>query len=463
MKLNAPNPIIINNEKDFSISNLLNEYEEHKNICVLAGQVQSGKTKWIIDIIKTAFSKFKYDYIFYLSGINTPLFNQSNDRLHIEKQKYHDNLNDIKDEYIGCHVWSVLKEDSWLNNMHKLIKEINNKNKKILIIDDESDYASVNSNNKEPSKIYKLIIDSYDEIINGGILYVTATPWANILNSKTKTLPNMVYTLPINKEYTGLEFFNNKDDFYIVNDSDNYKDQIRFSFCFWLLKTFMFNKEYPNEKSDLLIYLSECTDDHDIYGNYIKHLLQDLKFISDNYSILRHELFNINEQYNLNINFSEFESFIKNNKDNIEEPLIFNFEGKKNNNVMQIYKESDKLMKIIIGGRFLSRGFTYENLLTECFYYVSKNEIAADTVLQRCRWFGYRTCNGKNKINRAKYMNLITSQKIKDVFYELEKLNNTLTENKNGIGIQFTKFEKEVKRIENTIAKNIGGTSYAKK
>ena len=130
---------------------------------------------------------------------------------------------------------------------------------------------------------------------------------------------------------------------------------------------------------------------------------------------------------------------------------------------MQIYKESDKLMKIIIGGRFLSRGFTYENLLTECFYYVSKNEIAADTVLQRCRWFGYRTCNGKNKINRAKYMNLITSQKIKDVFYELEKLNNTLTENKNGIGIQFTEFEKEVKRIENTIAKNIGGTSYAKK
>lgn len=52
------------------------------------------------------------------------------------------------------------------------------------------------------------------------------------------------------------------------------------------------------------------------------------------------------------------------------------------------YKPTDfEFCKIIIGGNMMSRGFTVEGLTTVYFGRCSKQ---ADTLLQMCRWFGYR-------------------------------------------------------------------------
>lgn len=455
---NIPEILETNKKSDnFSIYNILNEFENKKDIVVLAGQVQSGKTKWIIEIIKQAINQFNYDHIFFISGTNTPLFEQSNIRLSDEAIKFKTKLtNDVQ-------VYSVLKETKWLNKMNNLISSLTYKSKKILIIDDEGDYASINASKDdgESTKIHELIINAYKEILGrGGIIYVTATPFANCSNLNSQFLPKCIYTLPINDDYTGLEFFNNLHNFYICYEENNYLNQIRFSFCFWLLKSYLFFKEYPNEKSDFLIYISEEKKDHEKYWRYVNQLINDLQFVKYNEeSIITNLCYKINENYQLKIDMIDFFNFIKLNQTNIEEPLIFNSIGKDESFFK--YKNSNKKMKIIIGGKFLSRGFTYDNLLTECFYYIAKNQWAADTILQRCRWFGYRKKNRYSEIDRYKYMNLITNSKIKKIFIEIEKYNQLITKNKNGMWINFPEMNQSIIEIEKNL--NVKGTSYAKK
>jgi hypothetical protein len=45
---------------------------------------------------------------------------------------------------------------------------------------------------------------------------------------------------------------------------------------------------------------------------------------------------------------------------------------------------------IIIGGHLVSRGYTFEKLYTTVMFNEPKEKNAADTLLQRARWFGYR-------------------------------------------------------------------------
>ncbi|MEG1009831.1 MAG: Z1 domain-containing protein [Clostridia bacterium] len=72
--------------------------------------------------------------------------------------------------------------------------------------------------------------------------------------------------------------------------------------------------------------------------------------------------------------------------------------------------------EIIIGGVMLSRGVTFENLITELI--VNDVEtVYVDTLLQRCRWFGYR-----NKI--SKYMKIILPTRVHDALKIAKKYVN---------------------------------------
>ncbi|MDE6082549.1 MAG: Z1 domain-containing protein, partial [Malacoplasma sp.] len=65
---------------------------------------------------------------------------------------------------------------------------------------------------------------------------------------------------------------------------------------------------------------------------------------------------------------------------------------------------------VIVGGFMISRGFTFENLTTEFFLNVPKSDstkISVDTLLQRCRWFGNR-----KKDNRNKFLRIVMNKRI---------------------------------------------------
>jgi hypothetical protein len=95
-------------------------------------------------------------------------------------------------------------------------------NKRILLIDDESDYASVNNSRHEDkrSAISEIIEKIYEKSKICIFFQVTATPFANILSSAKY---DDIQMLMPNDEYTGSKFFLNKKNFYKLIDADKSK------------------------------------------------------------------------------------------------------------------------------------------------------------------------------------------------------------------------------------------------
>lgn len=357
------------------------EVKKEKILCV--GKVQSGKTRKIFKTIKYAFDKEGYDIIILLGGITNTLYNQTSKRLH----ESFDNEKNIKildknvfyDERFKV-IYNILKNKKVIENLLENINCTNLTNKKILIIDDECDYASVNNSNDEEnsSKIYDSISELFKRIHCGKILFVTATPFANILSNKSKILePERLILWSNSNEYTGLiEFDSIKKDVYKIIqsnkiDSTSWADSIKESLFFFIIQSIQ-KYHHDNEiKLEFLINISLIMKDHQTIFNIVSTMLKNIKNNLKSF---------YGENYLGELNFEEFKNafifFIENL--NLE---ILNSDNKINNN---------KNFNIFIGGNFISRGNTFENLICELIINSPQETIQVDTLLQRCRWFGYR-------------------------------------------------------------------------
>lgn len=422
---------------------LLSEFqnEEKNQIGILFGQVQSGKTKYIEKIIRLAFNEFKYDYIFFLSGNTSILQNQSYERLrdgsefmiYSKLNPHHANKKTI---------FALIKNTTNLNKIYSFISE--NTFSKILIIDDESDYGSINTSNiySEPKQIHKLLKKCFDLFTHNkcsGILQVTATPYGNLINSRN-LIGNVdfIYSLPINDEYTGLDYFNNIKDFYIsieeilalscFRESIYLKKQnkewklIFTAILIWLLKFHQMKIDKKEFKFDLVLFNSLLNDEHDKSSDIVKYLIgSENGFIN----IINNDL-TICEQFInlLKLDFST-NDFLNNLKNHLkEEPFIQILNSSQNENFQDVYKSNSKELNVLIGGMFLSRGNTYENLKVELISQ-TPDVICLDTLLQRCRWFGYRK-------EVAKYMAIIVSERVINALEQATYLNYHFIKNKNG-------------------------------
>ena len=160
----------INKTSDFHRKNLenifnSNSFKEHV-LCV--GQVQSGKTKNIENVIDYAI-KNKYKLIIVFSGITKILFNQTNARINnfdyaknIKFIEFIKNTNLIVSlENNDTVILSILKSSDSIATIFEEIDLINWENYKVLIVDDECDYASINISPDETSRIYDLISNLY--------------------------------------------------------------------------------------------------------------------------------------------------------------------------------------------------------------------------------------------------------------------------------------------------------------
>ncbi|MDE6473044.1 MAG: Z1 domain-containing protein, partial [Ureaplasma sp.] len=140
------------------------------------------------------------------------------------------------------------------------------------------------------------------------------------------------------------------------------------------------------------------------------------------------------------VSFEEFENIFQKLKNEINESLIVLNSNKNNDD--ECYVESD--LKIYIGGFLLSRGLTFENLLVEYFGY-TPDSITYDTLLQRCRWFGYRS----KLIN---HMKIICKEKTITYLKECEDCieyffnNNTL----NGAKFKLAELRNKISSIKKT-------------
>ncbi|MDE7221716.1 MAG: Z1 domain-containing protein, partial [Ureaplasma sp.] len=239
------------------------------------------------------------------------------------------------------------------NNIHILNK------KKILIIDDESDYASINtSRDKNQTKIYDLINKIYGELNNVGMLLVTATPFANIMTTKTTNQVSSIYTLKSPDEYTGISFFNNLDNFYLCNHSmldinlNELDKLILFSFFVWIYQSYCYFKENSNEKSTLLIYCSDEKNEHEKCKNIIYEQIVNFKgMYRSSFEKFIKNKYKINDQNEIN----KITKWIINQK---LEKQIFILNSDQKDELNLIENINNQKLSIVIGGVMLSRGIT---------------------------------------------------------------------------------------------------------
>ena len=201
---------------------------------LVLGNVQSGKTANMSGVISMA-ADLGYNFFIVLSGTIENLRNQTANRLYsdvkdtrnlnwrlVDRPNLKNNIADHKistfsleenarDRYLTV----CLKNKSRLENLIRWLYSDENKSRqlKILVIDDEADQASINTNNieeQDPTTINKLIrkLVNKDNVKAMNYIAYTATPYANILNETTGNSlypKDFIVVLPQSSDYIGPE------------------------------------------------------------------------------------------------------------------------------------------------------------------------------------------------------------------------------------------------------------------
>lgn len=358
--------------------------------------------------------------------------------------------------YNGTALFVVKKNKSVLNNLHKWLVENNTDHKTglidlpLLLIDDEADNASVNTNSeeKDPTAINKAIRNILNCFRQASYLGITATPFANIFinpdseeDEDTRDLfpKDFLTVLPTPELYIGTDkIFGNGDADDWDDDSTLQRVEGQYSDClipiqnkeqdsyfifkhkkelaedlydlppslmksirYFILATAVsdFRKDL-NEHRSMLVNVSRFTIVQNQVADLIDNYVTSIKYNVENYSQLPpDEAYRIASIASLKETWDEF------NLSEISkiswESLLANYLYKAVRRIevrsvnqqhgaasLNYYEYKNSGMRVIaVGGNSLSRGLTLEGLCTSYFY---RNTMMYDTLLQMGRWFGYR-------------------------------------------------------------------------
>lgn len=292
----------------------------------------------------------------------------------------------------------------------------------MLLIDDESDYASINTKEMEDPTIINKKIRKLISLFNKtSYVAYTATPYANIFidheASNTEVGEDLfpkdfIYLLEPPSNYLGAKhYFVDNPQNHIVNISD-YEDSFPLKHkkthiveglpkslleaisIFYLNVGIRHERGYVNNHNSMLIHVSRFTDVHIQVRNkidvFVKELNTSIKtrgglsFPFDNDELL----LNLKETFhkyfpNSSIGFSQILKRLLNNLDSF---LVKDIHSKTKTPLL--YRPDVPINAIVIGGTSLSRGFTLEGLSISYFL---RTTILYDTLMQMGRWFGYRS------------------------------------------------------------------------
>lgn len=318
---------------------------------------------------------------------------------------------------------------NWLKSQYK--NKI--KNHAMLMIDDESDYASINTKEEEdPATINKKLRALLEIFHKRTYVAYTATPYANIFidhqvegyndvfidkkikyaNISQDLFPNdFIYALDAPTNYFGARrIFLDPNRKYLIPLKDYPKDIpsdhdknfdvsiIPNSLC-EAVRVFILNIAIRNlrgqidKHNSMLIHATRFTNVHKSIGRKIGEYLQKIADDIVSYGMLSNAI-NLSENIN---NLKETFFKIYNNLEfNWNEVLvcvcktigtIVIREVHQSTSVPLEYRKDRVTNAIVIGGTSVARGYTLEGLSVSYFL---RNTIFYDTLMQMGRWFGYR-------------------------------------------------------------------------
>lgn len=320
----------------------------------------------------------------------------------------------------------IKKNVSTLKNLNNWLDRVGRKKKikdfGVLVIDDESDYASINTNEEEdPTSTNKGIRTLLSHFEKSSYIAYTATPYANILidhetdteNEGRDLFPkDFIFGLKAPNNYCGAEkiFIKEKSKFlrYIKEDEfleflpskhkssyiiDRHlpNDLIKAIITFYLNICIRKLKNQVGHNS-MLIHITRFTEVHGQIRLQVEDFCEKLNKIiltfiknknseKDNTLILLIKEIYLNEYKNM---FSWEE--IKDKLYDICKTVLICGEYMNSDRRIEYSQKNDSNI-IAIGGTSLSRGFTLEGLSVSYFV---RNSICYDTLMQMGRWFGYR-------------------------------------------------------------------------
>lgn len=362
---------------------------------VVYGEPQSGKTEMMI-CLTAKFLDLGYDFILHLLNDSVDLLGQNLGRFRDAGiAPTATNFTEIVDPVVKIqgqrHVVFAKKNGS---DLTKVINKIGSL-KRILIIDDEADFASPNAkvNSGERTKINDKITRLLSN--EGTYIGVTATPARLDLNNTFDNDSGRWVNFPPHSQYTGQDVFFPLDEpprYRLVQLPPNSDDP---KYARDALFRFMVSVAYLNNYSNgleqnysMLIHTSGIRADHKSDWAVINATLDVLKDkASSKFENYVHRIWELAGQVYPDADANRICAYIV---QNITRNSIVVLNSGRDKTGTTSATSPQTLFTIIIGGNIVSRGVTFDNLLSMYFTRDVKHKIQQDTYVQRARMFGSR-------------------------------------------------------------------------
>lgn len=266
--------------------------------------------------------------------------------------------------------------------------------KKLVIIDDEADYASPNSkiNSGDKTRINQLIHQLLEG--RGQYIGVTATPARLDLNNTFDNNTERWVDFDPHPAYVGQDFFFPQDG--IINyrlhqfdaDQGDERKELQTAIFHFLCGVAEQHQLGLIEKFTMLVHTSGKTSEHKEDYEVVEKTLSVLSNPNDpKLNAYAYKMLKIAENYNPTHPKSIVEFVLSNIHKNY---LVEINSTKKNANISDLLTPTS-LFSFGVGGNIISRGVTFDNLLSMYFTRSVKGKFTQDTYIQRARMFGNRS------------------------------------------------------------------------
>lgn len=361
---------------------------------VIFGEPQSGKTEMMIALNARLLDE-GFKIIINLLTDSVDLLDQSLKRfrksgLNPSPKQFSDLPQEVQ----------RLKGQDWVVFCKKNARDLEKLNEylrlesKIIVIDDEADYASpdgnVNKSEYDKTKINKLISTLIRE--DGFYIGVTATPARLNLNNTFQNESERWVDFRPHPRYVGQDFFfpHNQECGYrlhtFASDEGDERAEIESAILHFLCGVAELHQMGMTENFTMLVHTSGKRAEHAEDVELLEATLASLSNTeSSSFERLRRKLWKISGAYG---GQDEIGVFVLRNirKNTIVE---INSRNPKPGKVSEIANPTS-LFSFGVGGNIISRGVTFDNLLSMYFTRSVKGKFSQDTYIQRARMFGSR-------------------------------------------------------------------------
>jgi hypothetical protein len=472
MKRDMPQKVLdtINEDTDAIMNNLADpDLDAFSRYGMVVGHVQSGKTSNYAALICKA-ADAGYRFIVVIAGGQNNLRAQTQARLDeifvganysgvgqlsgFRREKMPASLTNAKNDFkietaraqgttnfdnMQQPILVVIKKHTktldhllkWLDIHYK-----NQVDKAMLVIDDESDYASINTKKEEdPTVINEKIRLLLQKFKKSAYVAYTATPYANIFIDHTAKndgagrdlFPSdFIYALEAPSNYFGAEkIFNKENEKYVVeipNDEAVYEldeetvyppneipfiikhkkdyeseikrlpESLKDAVRLFVINVGIRNLRNQRKHNSMLIHISRFTDVHIKIMKLVKSYFEEIKSETKAYGNIPNpyqfpHLKAMKETFSTRLKDIEFDfdTILKEICLVVDSVQIVDVHQKAKTPLE--YRKDTQNNVIVVGGLSLSRGFTLEGLSVSYFL---RTTIYYDTLMQMGRWFGYR-------------------------------------------------------------------------